>query len=101
MERVGATAQAAIRLALAEQPVTDGKIRFAWALIAGPTATRAVSLKLQDGTLWVDARSLTWRNELHRARRVLLDRLAAYLGPGVVTRLVITCSDEEGRRPAR
>lgn len=101
MERIGTTAQSAIRLALDAQPTSDGKVRFAWSLAAGPTAARAVQLRLHDGTLWVDARSMTWRNELHRMRRVLLERMASLLGPDSVTRLVITCSDEEGRRPAR
>lgn len=98
MERIGVAAPSLLRAALERQPTTEGKVRFAWSLAAGPTTARAVRLRYADGTLWLDARSTTWRDELQRARKVLLERLAGLLGPGVVERIVITSPDEGARR---
>jgi hypothetical protein len=101
VERIGSTAPSILRSALATQPTTEGKVRFAWALAAGPTGARAARLRYADGTLRVEARSASWRRELQRARPVLLERLSGLLGPGVVTRIVITSEEDAGRGRGR
>lgn len=84
----------ALRSALDTQPVTPGKILFAWSLAAGPTLARAASATWHDGTLHVRAKSESWRQELAHARPVILSRLAALLGSGVVRTLTVSASDD-------
>ena len=89
MERLDATAIRAIRGALDRQPLTEAKVRFAWVLAAGASLSRAATVSWRDGELRVGAKSEAWRLELSRSRAVLLERIAAILGPGAVDRLVI------------
>ena len=99
MERLDLTAPRALRLALDTQPVTHGKVLFAWSLAAGPALARAASVTWQEGTLHVLAKSEPWRQELARARPVILSRLAALLGTGIVRTLTISgAADDPGRR---
>lgn len=88
------TAPRALRSALDTQPVTPGKILFAWSLAAGPTLARAAQATWQDGTLHVRAKSETWRQELTRVRPVILSRLVALLGSGVVRTLTVSGADD-------
>lgn len=83
-----------LREALDRQPVTTGKVLFAWSLAAGPTLARAASASWHDGTLRVRAKSEAWRQELSRVRPVILSRLAALLGSGVVRTLDVTVADD-------
>jgi hypothetical protein len=94
VERLDLMAPRALRAALDTQPVTPGKILFAWTLAAGPTLSRAVSATWQDGTLHVRAKSAHWREELTRARPVILARLAGLLGGDVVRKLAVSGVDD-------
>ena len=93
MERLDSTAPRALRAALALQPTTPGKVLFAWSLAAGSTLARAATASWHDGVLHLVPRSETWRQELLRARPLLLARLTTLLGPDVVRRLVIVGAD--------
>jgi len=89
VERLDITAPRALRLALAQQPTTQGKVLFAWSLAAGATLARSAQASFRDDVLYLEPRSATWRRELLRARPVLLARLATLLGPDVVRALKI------------
>lgn len=97
MERLDITAPRALRLALAQQPDSNGKVLFAWALAAGPTLSRSATASWQDGVLRLEAKSDTWRRELLHARPLLMVRLAGLLGPDVVRRLEIARADRPER----
>lgn len=86
-----------MRLLLAEQPLTEAKVRFVWALVAGPAMTRASTATFTDGTLAVRTKSDSWRQAVERARPAMHARLAEFLGPGVV-RAISVMSDDTIRR---
>jgi predicted nucleic acid-binding Zn ribbon protein len=95
MERLDVTAVRALRAALDTQPLTEGKVRFAWALAAGPTLARSATVTWADGVLSVRAKSQAWRQELSRSRAVLLDRIAGILGPDAVRTIVVSRDSQD------
>ena len=96
MERLDATAVRALRGALDEQPLTDAKVRFAWSLAAGPALARAATVHWADGVLYVRAKSDTWRPELLRGRKLILERIGQMIGPDAVRSIAI--AESESRR---
>jgi hypothetical protein len=90
VERLDDTAPRALRLALAQQPNSQGKVLFAWTLAAGPALSRAATASWVDGTLQLVAKSETWRRELLHARPQLIARLEFLLGPDIVRKLTIS-----------
>jgi hypothetical protein len=91
VERIDATAARAVQTLLAGQPNTPAKIAFAWRVAAGSAFARAADLDWSaDGTLRVRAHSTAWRQEITRARPLILQRLTALLGSDVVRRLLVT-----------
>jgi Dna[CI] antecedent, DciA len=106
MQRLDQVAVRAVRTLLDGQPVTEGKVRLAWQIAAGPSLARAATLSwFADGTLRLAARSEAWRQELARARPVLAGRLSEILGRGVIKRVDIYDAsagrDRSRRSPAR
>jgi hypothetical protein len=102
MERVDVTALRAVRTLVAEQPVTDAKIAFAWAIAAGPALGRASTIVRTASGLRVTPATDAWRRELVRAKPLLLDRLTTVLGPGVISTISIVAADDPtamSRRP--
>ena len=90
MEPLNSTATNALRTLLATQPTTEAKVAFAWQIAAGPALGRAATTSWSsDGVLRVSARTGAWRDEIRRARPVILERLRHLLGPDVVHRLAI------------
>jgi hypothetical protein len=90
MEPLSGTAIGAMRLMLSQQPNTEAKVAFAWAIAAGPALKRAASVQwTTDGTLVVTARTDDWRREIARARPTIAARMATLLGPDVVKRLTV------------
>jgi hypothetical protein len=75
---------------MANAPLSDGKIRFAWRAAVGPALDRASSVRLlSQGVLSVDVGTDPWRREIDRSRQTVLKRLNELLGAGVVRRLDI------------
>src|SRR6188768_4500120 len=93
VERVDATAARAMRQILADQPSSDAKIRFAWAIVAGPAVSRASTVSFADGTLVVRTKSDSWFRAVERSRLTMLQRLTNLLGPGVVRTIVVANDD--------
>jgi hypothetical protein len=96
MQPLDAAAVRALRSILVGQPMTDGKLGFAWRIAAGPSLGRAAKLSLSPtGALVVRARTEDWRREIVRARPLIEARLAELLGPGVVRRITVIAEADE------
>jgi hypothetical protein len=75
---------------LRRTPLSVAKLDFAWRSAVGQAIDRATSIRLGEAaTLIVDARDERWRQEIARAERVILERLARLLGPAVVRQLEV------------
>ena len=91
MESLQQTAARVLGPLLDSQPLSPGKVSFAWAIAAGPALARATTPKwTPDGILRIRARSTAWRTELERARPMVAERLKQLLGPDAVRRIIIT-----------
>ena len=86
MQSIHGPAAATLKMILDAQPLTEAKVGFAWRVAAGPTlATAATVAWSPGGPLRLTPRSDAWRQELVRARGVLLEKIRALLGPDAVT----------------
>lgn len=91
MVRAGRCAARALAPLLRRQPLSQAKVRLAWAVTVGPAAARATAVGLHaDGTLAVTADTGHWRRETARASSTIRTRLAELLGPEVVKRVTVT-----------
>ncbi|MCR4375001.1 MAG: DUF721 domain-containing protein [Acidobacteria bacterium] len=91
MESLQQTAARVLGPLLSAQPLSPGKVAFAWALAAGPALGRAgIPTWTPDGTLRIRARDAAWRTEIERARPMVAERLAHLLGPGAIRRIIVT-----------
>ena len=76
---------------LREQPLSEGKVRFAWAASVGSAIARATSVSLRsDGTLSVRAIDEHWRLETIRCAPTIRKRLGQLLGTTVVKVINVT-----------
>ncbi len=74
-----------------ERPLAEARVFSDWdSLVGGDVAAHAHPQQLHDGELRVAAESTAWATQLRLLAGTLVARLTAELGPGVVTRLVIT-----------
>jgi len=94
MESLQQTAARVLGPLLSGQPLTPGKVSFAWSIAAGPLLARHGTPHWHpNGTLYVHARELAWVKELERSRPIVAERLKHLLGPDVVRRIVISKSE--------
>ena len=69
-------------------PLCQEKVDFAWRSAVGPAVARVTSVRLDDqGVLHVRASDAHWTREVKRSSRLIVSRLTALLGEGVVTKL--------------
>jgi predicted nucleic acid-binding Zn ribbon protein len=66
-------------------PLSAAKIECAWSAAVGPALQRVTAVHLQGTVLVVDAATVPWAREISRSAPLILSRLAAFLGPSVVT----------------
>jgi predicted nucleic acid-binding Zn ribbon protein len=72
-------------------PLAQARVFADWAALVGEeVAAHSAPSGLHDGQLKVNAESTAWATQLRLLAATLLARLAAELGPGVVTKLIIT-----------
>jgi hypothetical protein len=91
VEPLDRTATRALRLMLDLQPLTEAKVGFAWKIAAGAALGRATTVSWRgDGRLLVRARSHAWRDEVRRARPIILARLRELLGPDAVNAIAVS-----------
>jgi predicted nucleic acid-binding Zn ribbon protein len=69
---------------LRAQPLSDGKVTFAWQAAVGPALERVTAVKLEGRVLLVDTAGALWAREIMRSSPVILKRLQAFLGPDTV-----------------
>jgi hypothetical protein len=95
MTRLDQTAVRALQALLAGQPTTDAKVVFAWTIAAGPVLSRAATVRWSEtGTLQVAARSDAWRQEVTRARPLIVRRMNELLGTELVRRIAIDAAPD-------
>ena len=70
---------------LKDAPLSPGKVSFAWRAAVGPALERETSVRLDAGTLYVDAVSTQWAREVRRSSSIILNRLQTLLGEANIT----------------
>ena len=74
---------------LKDAPLSPGKVSFAWRAAVGPALERETTVRLEGGTLLVDAASAQWAREVRRSSGIILNRLQTLLGPGAVVSISV------------
>jgi len=69
---------------LKDAPLSPGKVSFAWRAAVGAALERETSVRLEGGTLIVDAASAQWAREVRRSSSIILNRLQSLLGADAV-----------------
>ncbi len=73
-----------------QQPVTEARVFTDWAALVGEAvAAKCTPVSLRDGELKLSAESSSWATQIRIMAPTLLGKLAAQLGPNVVTRLSV------------
>jgi len=70
-------------------PLSDGKVSFAWRAAVGPALERVTAVKLEGRVLLVDTPSPQWSREIMRSSPMILQRLQAFLGAGIVEKIEV------------
>lgn len=70
-------------------PLSPGKVSFAWRAAVGPAVERETSVRLENGTLLVDAASKQWAYEVRRSSSLILTRLQRLLGADAVSTISV------------
>lgn len=84
---------------LRKAPLCPEKVDFAWRAAVGPALARATRVDLAAGVLHVATGDAQWAREIQRSSRLILHRLAALLGDGVVQRIEVDAPPQAGRQP--
>lgn len=72
------------------QPLSPGKITFAWTVAVGPAIARATTVDLRDGILYVTPKDARWATEVDRATPTILKRVQVLLGADAITALRVS-----------
>ena len=67
------------------QPLSPAKTAFAWNVAVGPAISRASTVDLRDGVLYITPRDARWATEIDRAAATILARVQLLLGAEAVT----------------
>lgn len=70
-------------------PLSPGKVSFAWRTAVGPAVERETSVRLENGTLLVDATTAHWAREVRRSSSIILTRLQNLLGADAVSAISV------------
>jgi hypothetical protein len=74
---------------LRDAPLSPGKVSFAWRAAVGPALGRETDVRLDKGTLIVEAASAHWVKEVRRSSGIILKRLHTLLGSEAVTAISV------------
>jgi hypothetical protein len=69
---------------LRDAPLSPGKVSFAWRAAVGAAFERETDVRLENGTLIVEAVNRLWVREVRRSSSMILARLQTLLGPETV-----------------
>jgi predicted nucleic acid-binding Zn ribbon protein len=90
----------ALASVLRRQPLSPGKVAFAWRVAVGVQMARATHPRLTEtGALVVDASGEHWARETIRSMPQILARLETLLGPDVVRRVEVRAAQALDRQP--
>ena len=84
MRPISHVVPAALMELLRTAPLSDGKVTFAWKAAVGPALERVTAVRLDAGTLIVEATGPQWTREIRRSSGVILARLKTLLGDETV-----------------
>src|SRR5262245_21869154 len=70
-------------------PLSPAKVAFAWRLAVGPTVDRNTTIRLDQGTLRVEAATPQWAEEVRRSTRVIIGRMRSMLGTDALARIEV------------
>ena len=84
-----------------DAPLSPGKVAFAWRASVGNAFDRGTAVRLEEGTLIVDATSAQWAREVTRSADMILLRMQSLLGAGAVQRLSVREPPDAKRPPRR
>jgi hypothetical protein len=65
---------------LARQPMSPGKVQFAWRAAVGPAVARVSTVEWREGRIVAHMASPEWQREVERSRAMILERLRVLLG---------------------
>jgi len=90
MESLQQLLPGAVAALVRDAPLSPGKVAFAWRAAVGSAIERATTVALvEGGVLEVRVADQHWRREVRRSAPLVLERLAAMLGPDTVTKLKV------------
>jgi hypothetical protein len=89
MRPISQAVPGALAALLRSMPASQGKVQFAWNAVVGATMQRATRVYLEGDLLIVDTATNEWARELARSTHLIVRRLEAFLGPGVVRTLQV------------
>lgn len=89
MRSVAHLVPAALMELLRASPLSEGKVNFTWRAVVGPALERVTDVRLEGGVLIVQATSTQWAREVRRSSPMILGRMQAYLGNGIVTSITV------------
>ena len=88
MVRADRVIPAVLAQVLRDAPLCPEKVEFAWRSAVGAAISRATTVRLDaDGVLHIAVDNAQWGREIRRSSRLILARMAALLGTGVVRTL--------------
>jgi hypothetical protein len=79
---------------LERQPMSPGKLQFAWRAAVGPALARAAALEFQDGRITAHAASVQWKKEIERSKPIIVERLRLLLGRDAVRTFEVSCGSQ-------
>lgn len=74
----------AVSRVISQAPLTPEKVEFAWRHAVGPALSRVTTVALNGKVLRVTTEGPAWQREIEKATAMLRNRLARWLGDGVV-----------------
>lgn len=99
MLRIDRVLPAALAEVIRKAPLCPEKVEFAWREAVGPAIARVSRVRRDEqGVLHVTV-DPAWATEIRKSSRLILQRLAGLLGPGVVSSLSTASHGERGDRP--
>lgn len=87
MQRSADFATSVLAEMLARQPMSPGKLQFAWRAAVGAALARASTLDWREGRVVVRMSSPEWTRELERLKPIVLERMRTILGRETVSRI--------------
>jgi Dna[CI] antecedent, DciA len=93
MQPLGHALPGALAELLRSAPLSPGKVDFAWKAVVGPAVERVTAVRLEAGTLRVDAAGPQWAREIRRSAHMIVPRLQALLGSDVVQAMTVRARD--------